>query len=169
MDVSKLARNVAIGQILFIILIIFYIRNVRSYLQGLQSCSCVPLNYVNNIYFYETIFLYIQYVGLLVAIINVAFPKFISKKIIYLNPQLAYMGYTLYSFAVMIMAGLFVYNVYEFHKNLGEDCKCSNKIQKELIYVQGVFYGFCIFLLTLTILLGTLFLARSRYLISKYA
>jgi hypothetical protein len=63
----------------------------------------------------------------------------------------------LYLIFVLVLCMMFIYNTYQYHKNLLPDCKCINSTYSEMLYIQAVYYG-----LTITAAIGGLVYVTSR-------
>ena len=132
------SRFISIVTLILAIGIVFYIRNVRSYLDDLENCSCAPIKYAENISLYESILLIAQYILIFCSVGNMAVPSIFNKSFI------SNYIWVLYSIVMLTVYFLFLYNVYEFHNGIKDDCDCVNKTQKNMLYAQAIYYGFII-------------------------
>lgn len=136
-------------QIAFFIGLVFYIRNVRYYLDQLSSCSCAPLQYTSTLSQIESILLVILYIGIAFNLFMLITGYSIQSGIRgMMQSKFGLMGVAgvgilsvLYLLFVLVLYLMFIYNTYEYHKNLLPDCKCINTTYSEMLYIQAVYYG----------------------------
>jgi hypothetical protein len=131
--------------VLFSVLFILYIQNVRKYLDKIETCNCAPLQYVTRLYHLETVFLYLLYIGIVLSCITGVYPNWVEEvvpvisKFKYVN-SVAMFGIS-YLLFMMILMITFIYNVYEYYVNIKPDCGCIDQTESNMLYIQAIYYG----------------------------
>jgi hypothetical protein len=149
------SRWAIVLNLVFAIIIVFYIRNVRFYLDKLESCNCAPLAEAETINFFEAFYLCLQYIVILMNLAGLFVPTIFAEK--WVNNKLMFV----WALILFIVNALFVYHVYKFHQGIKDNCDCADKIQKDMLYVQAVYYGLVI-AAVIFILTAILFLRLSK-------
>jgi hypothetical protein len=139
------SRWSTIAGLIISVLFILYVRNVRQYLDKIETCNCAPLQYVTSLYNLETVLLYLLYVGVVFNAITFVYPGWLVRLVpTILGSNYAKSISALLFMYLLIMLGVviaFIYNVYEYHKNLKSDCSCIDETESDMLYIQAVYYG----------------------------
>ena len=138
MNVSNFSKITM--SVIYIILIFIAYR----YLDNLKNCDCVNLKSVENMKDSEIVLLGLAIFGLIIKIY-----KIIRKKEKIMELSIHFRVIT-----VAMIIGIFIYflnNFYTFFKTLPETCKCSDTFDKNVLYLQSLYYSIDLILIIILI------------------
>jgi len=121
------------------LIILFFLYRAYTYLGSLDKCECISKVYPQNLLHAELFIITLSVIGIASSIVS----NFYGKNIIVLPPAL--MG--LFALIILCVYIYFIYNAFEFSKTVKESCDCSNKWQKDIIYIQAIYYSIPIILI----------------------
>ena len=130
----KPSSTMSLIQIVSLMIVIYYLLQVKNYLGGLTQCHCAPQSQVSILYQLERF--YIFSLGLSV-LLNIGI-MFGSSGYSIRMMKLANMFLALLT---LLAHFLFVYNVYEFYKRSQNYCSCVKEWRENVLYIQAFVYG----------------------------
>lgn len=134
-------------QILTSLFIIYFLYRAYTYLGDLKSCGCAPTVYANRLKILEGIYISLYGIGIITVVFSTTLMKMVQMS-----------GSTMTSIFVVALLSvylMFIYNAYQFQKNIDENCECDKKWERMVIYIQAVLYAIPFIFVLLGLLFGS--------------
>ena len=126
-------------RIVISLIVLFFLYRAYTYLGSLDKCECISKVYPKHLLHAELFFITLSVIGIAISIVS----NIYGKNIVVLPP--AAMG--MFALVILSVYIYFIYNAFEFSKTVKESCDCSNKWQKDIIYIQAIYYSIPIILI----------------------
>jgi len=132
-----------IAGVIFSAFVLFFLYHAYSYVKGLDNCKCVSFlkNNIDNIKNIELFLIAIQVIGIVMNLIFYLF-GFDIKTFVKTNYKTMTVIFGIYLVVLLTILINFIYNVYDFGKQIPNDCDCADKWQRDILYIQAVIYSF---------------------------
>lgn len=140
----KFSFTKTIVPILTSLFIIYFLYRAYTYLGGLKSCVCAPKLYVDRLKILEVIYIALSIISIIAILLSTTFSKIIT-----MNGKIIT---SIFAIALLAIYLLFIYNAYEFQRNLDGKCECALDMSRIIIYIQAIMYSIPLIIFLLRVL-----------------
>ena len=129
------------------LVILYFVYRAYEYLGNLEKCNCAPHDSIEQLKWIELAYLVIYILGILANIVRLLFGTSLTQSFP-VGVQFVYL------IAMVGLFGYFLYNLYEYNRELKKSCNCSNQWQNMILNVQALYLGLPIIMAVLGYFLG---------------